>query len=780
MNYLQLYKGAVTEIINGVYQGDRIINPALSNKIMFTVRAYFISYTYVITHYQKATNPISLNESMVWLKENISSNCPFIYIYEQTEKQTNTIIDSYLIQLDSESKACNLGLLYETLLHTDVSENFITEGDLSRNKQGSYYSPVELASYLTKSVIDNYVKNNSIEDLNNARIIDFSCGSGIFLTEALRYIKELLILSDKDLIDLIKNVYACDVDFIALEICKFNILDLLNDNSVYCKLSSNFRQGNFLLETFNEKDDYAKIDAYLNGFIYHQDLSIGVDFLTEYDIILGNPPWEKIRFEEKSFYSNYISSLENVNFKSEIVKFINSSRFDNTTIEDYCNECKQQIEVAKKTIKKSTRFKASSVGELNTSNLFTEAAYNMISHNGTMGLIVKSSTVATTASKKLFDKISNRILFIIDFINKRKYFSIDGRERFSLLMLDGLKHNSFNLAMNIQDIKDVDSNLITVTRKNLRLLNPETGMIPNIASSKDLSTILSIYKKNDTIANIFPDLKFGRLVHLTNHADDIDKVEAPDNLSIYEGKFFSSFDGLFAGFNHIPYADRYKAKAHAGRLSNEDKINHLYPESRFFIKTNKWKALSSSYHADYMLAWHSLTSATNNKACVATLLPFMPASQSVQFLISDSEEVLIYLSCLFNSVVFDYLVKNKLTGIDLTQSFIKQIAIPNIDKAKQCLFLYNGEKHSALSLLCSICKQILKEDRRLTGLWPKDITYNTNLPLERNQLLIMMDIIVTHLYDINGEQIEYIFKSNSNYSSQEIDIIKEGINRILN
>ena len=768
MNYLQLYKDALSTVLSSLRRENACVDPMQTTRLMFTLRMYFVAYCYAASRTKVLGHQVTtLKDAMGWIKSNLSCDSPFLYVYEETEEEINYITNSFLCKIDAESLSRNVGCIYESLLHTDVSEATVTDGDTSRNVQGSYYSPTELATHLTQSVIENFIKRNGLEALRKARMIDFSCGSGIFLVESLRYISVKLNLSKEGLLQLVNNLYACDVDFIALEICKFNIIDLVDDLSVYAKLSKNFRHANFLLDTKCEKDIKQKINAYLHGFIYHGDLAIGADFLTEYDIILGNPPWEKVRFEEKSFFAQYVSSIGQLNFKQDLNTAIAAAESSNQLLKEYCIEYKAQIDNAKKTIKKSSRFTASSNGELNTSNLFTEAAYTLMSDRASVGIIIKSSTVATKASKPLFAKISNRIISIYDFINKRRYFNIDNRERFTLLMMDTTPHRNFNLAMNILDVEGIKESVVKITPKELRLLNPETEMIPNLTSSKDLPIMVSLYKSFKTIAEEFPTLKYGRLVHFTNHAEDIDKFKLPDNIPIYEGKFFSALDGAYAGFNHVSEVDRYKSKAHAKKLSDADRQRYCYPESRFFIKETKWQALSANYHADYMLAWHSLTSATNERACVATILPFIPASQSVQFLTADSTDELIYLCCLFNSAVFDYIVKNKLTGIDLTQSFIKQIAIPNIDYAKQCIVKYNENMIPVFSLLRSICHKILGADKRLSDMWPKNITKISGLPSDRKSLIALLDILTALLYRISSDDFEYIFSYNSYYQVNE-------------
>lgn len=779
MNYINIYKKTVAEVMNFAYKNGNDVVPLVSNRLVFSIRAYFVVYRYVSSRVPLCgVQTLTLEDCMKWLGKHFSCDCPFLYIFKTTAKQTNDIVSRHLSYIDKESLSCDIGTFYESLLHTDIRETSIVEGNRLRNKQGSYYSPHALASHLTKSVIDRYVEINGLEALLSARFIDFSCGSGIFLTEAISYASQLLDLTTEDYKSLANNVYACDVDFIALEICKFNIIDLICDDTAYHRLSSHFKHGNFLLTTKQEEIANTKTEAYLRGFLYHKGLAIGVDFLTEYDIILGNPPWEKIRFEEKVFYEQYVSSIGNINFKFDLTKAIDDAESTNRKLKEYAIECKEQIEYAKNTIKNSARFKSSAMGELNTSNLFTEAAYRLMSDKAVVGLILKSSTVATKASKPLFDSICNRIVTITDFINKKKYFNIDGRERFALLMMDDQKHDGFLLAMNIQDVYDIKDNQIKITRADLLLLNPTTGMIPNLSSSKDLEILSSLYRRFKTIEDEFPKLKYGRLVHFTNHAAEIDKEKRPDNIPVYEGKFFTSFDGCYAGFNHVSVEDRYKAKAHAKKLSPAEK-KHCYPESRFFIKSKKWETLSSTYNADYMLAWHSLTSATNSQSCVATILPFIPASQSVQFLIAESHEELAYLCCLFGSVVFDYIVKNKLTGIDLTQSFIKQVAVPCIDSAKKCIITYKNSTSSVYSLLLVICKRLFHEDKRMKKFLTDTIEETIILPKDRKKLLMLLNVLISTLYGITPKEFKYIFESFSDYTLDEIEQMQVEFSRLV-
>lgn len=679
-----------------------------------------------------------------WLENIVGGNCYIAELILNLSSQEKEIINFCSEILDKS----DISKVYEEMLSVDTVGFEIVEGKGLRNQLGSYYSPEELVSCLTQISIDNYIRINGIDSLTQAKIVDFSCGAGAFLVSALMLILRKLpgIYVDK----LIPNIYACDVDIIALELAKLNIIELNHNYSNYKVLSNNFHHANFLMHGGSLVPENAdKLSLSMKGYIYHPSLAIGFDFLKEYDIILGNPPWEKIRFEEKKFYAQFSKEVLTTNFKFDLASSIQTSETANAGLKSFVDEFRLNLELCKKNIKESLYFADSSAGELNTSTLFADACFKQKSEHGIVGIIIKSSSVLSPANKNFFKKIRKNIIAIYDFINTNKYFDIDSRERYCFLILGKANFQErFLVGMNLTTIADIESSCIYVSNKDLALINPETKMLPNIISSKELELVLKIYQNHRTIGQVYPDLKYGRIVHFTAHVEDLTKNPQEDTLPVYEGKFFSSFDGMYSGFNAVEEKDRYKNKASTKKLTEEDKRNNVKPLSRFFIKKGKWEKLSRNYNADYMLAWHSLTSSKNSRTCVATILPFMPASQSVQFLITDSYDVLIYLSCLFNSVVFDFVIKNKLTGIDLTQTVIKQMPIPLLSSTPQ-------KENRIYKKMVDICYTLLYPDDRMNPIWKSIGTCNL-LTNNREDLFVQLDSLIGYLYGLDGEELQYI------------------------
>ncbi len=744
---LYIYKNILHSLLMYYHENELEIDPTKVNRAKAIARASIVILLYTKNKNQTVKDILS---GAYWLKNNLNDSCILVeWICNLNEIEQN------IINVSSDSvDYINISDAYESLLSVDTIGFDLSDGKKYRNQLGSYYSPSELVSFLTKVSIDYYISTNGIDGIKTAKIADFSCGAGAFLLAALKYISCILTDNSKTshyniIRQIASNIYACDVDCIALELAKLSIVDYVGDYNLYKTLNSHFTFGNFLLHKDIASTNTIKEKLYLDGYVYHQDLAVGTDFLQKYDIILGNPPWEKIRFEEKGVYSQYSKEFAQLNFKFNVGSVI----MKNELLSSFANDYRLAIEDCKRTIKKSPYFRNSNSGELNTSTLFADACYNQKSRFGVIGIIIKSSSITSAVNKKFFNRIKADIIAVYDFINKNKYFDIDSRERYCLLLI-GHNHDSdsFFTGMNLTEVDEINGSRIKINTSDLTLLNPETHMLPNISNTTDLKIILSFYRKFSTINKIFPYIKYGRIVHITNHVAYLDKEANRYNIPVYEGKFFNSFDGVYSGFNAVPVTNRYKNKASAKKISEQDKIHGVKPLSRFFIQRDKWEKLSSKYKAEFMLAWHSLTSASNKRVCVATILPFIPASQSVQFLITPSNEELIYLACLFNSVIFDYIVKNKLNGIDLTQTIIKQIPIPSLDQSKD-IFL-NG--NSIFNHLKSICYSFLIGDDRLAGLWKGLDNLEKRDSSNRTELFFELDVIIAKLYNLDARSLKYI------------------------
>ncbi|MCT4632834.1 MAG: N-6 DNA methylase [Firmicutes bacterium] len=150
-------------------------------------------------------------------------------------------------------------------------------GDEEREKTGSYYTPEYISDFMIKSTIIKYIKNKYKEKsesfdviLNNYRdeiidlkLVDLSCGTGVFLRRYYYLLDERLSLKNDEKEKLASNIYGFDIQREPLEILGRYFYDI---NGINLK--------NLIhVDTLNTEVFYDLIDG------------------EKFDIVIGNPPY---------------------------------------------------------------------------------------------------------------------------------------------------------------------------------------------------------------------------------------------------------------------------------------------------------------------------------------------------------------------------------------------------------------------------------------------------------------------------------------------------------
>ena len=208
---------------------------------------------------------------------------------------------------------------------------------------------------------------------------------------------------------------------------------------------------------------------------------------------------------------------------------------------------------------------------------------------------------------------------------------------------------------------------------------------------------------------------------------------------------------------------RYSAKASS--LKNIDTGNGKpLPVSRYFVQKSLWEKYELQYPENYSLCWRSLTSSTNARTTLAMILPRCPTSQSIQLLQTESELDLLMLLGLFNSIPFDYFVRLKMPGIDLTQSVIKQIPVPPKTAYEQNI-VFLDEKASLETHILSHLYYMLSNEPLVSKLL-ENLAYPIyEIDFSFNRLIVRknLDKLFAQAYGLSESSLKKIIKTFPKY-----------------
>ena len=187
---------------------------------------------------------------------------------------------------------------------SNMYEKFI--GIDRQDQESAYYTPTFLVDYIVSETVEKYLQN---DDSNfNCRILDPSCGSGIFLVESLRRIIEKYIKVNnivhanteefkngiKELV--CDNIFGIDKDYDAVQVAIFSIYLTLLDYQEPADI-----------ETFKFPKLYGKNLICSDTFdVENKDLKALEERKLQFQYIIGNPPWKRSGIKKGSICEDYL------------------------------------------------------------------------------------------------------------------------------------------------------------------------------------------------------------------------------------------------------------------------------------------------------------------------------------------------------------------------------------------------------------------------------------------------------------------------------------------
>lgn len=653
--------------------------------------------------------------------------------------------------------------LYQYLLMLEVfldNDGFsVSNTKTQRDASGSYYTPPDIA----RSVVQRTFTLAGHFECKHDSCVDLSCGAGDFLVEAFRWlVKQKNCASDAFL-----ALHGYDIDPIALSITVMRLTHLAGmplSDSIAIIVAAHFHLGNPLLaatECSTTSED--KIRLFAVGLYYDPGMAFDVEVCADnsFKVILGNPPWEKIRMEERKFFRLVSPTIGSINNKRDRHKAVDKLRStDGSGIVDLFDRLSScYSEVRKRVIHKVS---SAVDGELNTYALFTALSVLCLKDSGAAGLVLKSALFTSPVNSRLFASLSaeGAIDSVYLFNNSSRIFPIDRRERFCVAFFSKMgKRDQFAASFGNTNAEFLTNSVRMVTSNDLASLNPDTKTLPDLDNGDLFNFLLVMHNKFNTFSHVYPNCHFGRLVHLTTHANWITKEKTSNNLPIFEGKFIGPHDIRYATFAGLDDASKYASKATARKMEAEEKLVNS-AEARYFIDSELWHRISRKYSDALMLCWRSLTSSTNTRTSIAALSPFVPACQSVQFLQLENTRDLVILAGLFNSKIFDYLVRLKLPGIDLTQKVIGQIPVPPKEVYGSYVNL-RGKQATLGDAIVERVVELYENEPQLIKLLETKGVVPARVPLDRNEIFDELDTLFYMAYDLTEKEIEMVDKSFS-------------------
>jgi hypothetical protein len=294
-----------------------------------------------------------------------------------------------------------------------------------------------------------------------------------------------------------------------------------------------------------------------------------------FDVVLGNPPWERIKLQEEEFFTSRAPSVAAAQNKAERARRIKAlaqapeGSPDRRVFEEFVT-AKRIAAAASAFAHTSIRFPLTGVGDVNTYALFAETAKALVGPQGRAGIIVQSDIALADSCKGFFGEVATtgRLISLHDFMNLERLFPHIHltNPRFCLLTLGApgaARAATFSFGnTNAEHLADARRQF-TLTAEDLLRLNPNTRTAAIFRSHADAELTKKIYARvpvlwqeeiKDAGGNVVqPEvnawgLRFQTMFHMANDSWLFHGSPASDRLPLYEAKLIHQFDHRWATF----------------------------------------------------------------------------------------------------------------------------------------------------------------------------------------------------------------------------------------
>jgi hypothetical protein len=227
---------------------------------------------------------------------------------------------------------------------------------------------------------------------------------------------------------------------------------------------------------------------------------------TGFDVVLSNPPWERIKLQEQEFFAARDRRIAEAPTKAARARLIRELPQTNPALYAEYRDALRAAEAASQFLRYGGRFPLTGRGDINTYAVFAELARSALKASGRAGIIVPTGIATDDTTKFFFQEVvqTGSLASLYDFENRKGIFpSVHKSYKFCLLTL---RHSPFPIrrhstpaefvffALGTEDLRRPEKRF-TLTAEEIALLNPNTGNCPIFRTQADAELTKAIYRR---------------------------------------------------------------------------------------------------------------------------------------------------------------------------------------------------------------------------------------------------------------------------------------------
>lgn len=505
-----------------------------------------------------------------------------------------------------------------------------------------------------------------------------------------------------------------------------------------------------------------------------------------FDCLLGNPPWEKLNFEEEQFFAvraPEIANAANANERSKMIEELEEIK------PELYEEYQQASEAAAnlmKFMRNSRRYELSGQGHVNTYALFAEWFANNVDPTGRVGVVVPTGIATDHTTADFFRDIveNRRLVSLYDYNNNKNIFpGVHNSYHFCLFTLTGEAEpvDEFEVAFGMDEIDQLhdEGRRYYLSREDIKRVNPNTGTLPTFENQEDADLVLGMYETTGVLVDENVEggnpwgIKISRMFNMADDADlfwtiddfDGDDYERDGNwykeangdtryIPLYESKLIDQYNHRFATFGGVSDEDLDQGDPRQLKPTELDNPQRR-AIPRYWIDEDEYISMRND---DWHLALRDITNSTNERTTLASLLPRVATGHTLNHIYGTSPKAALLLMSSFNSFALDFVARQKVGGTHLSHFIVRQLPVPSPDRFKEVLLDGDPVRDRVLELALRLSYTATDLDPFVAelGIKPEPFQF-TGDDRPREEIRFELEALLCHVYGISIDDFERLF-----------------------
>lgn len=478
-----------------------------------------------------------------------------------------------------------------------------------------------------------------------------------------------------------------------------------------------------------------------------------------FDVVLGNPPWERVKIQEQEFFASRSREVMAASTASLRGKIISRLSDTNPELWHEWNSALRRASGTKQFLRQSGRYPHCGIGDVNTYAVFAEGSRAFLASGGQMGQLLPSGIVSDDSTKFFFQDLMEKqeLVAFFDFENREGLFpAVDSRMKFGILVLT--KARGFGgpsefvfFATRPEHLRD-PARRFTLTAAELAELNPETKTCPIFRSSRDAEITKRIYRKLPVLKSSDWKATLRRLLHSSDDSGGFlpERPRSEVALPLYEAKYFHHFNHRWG--THLENEDRALTE---DELTNPD--TRVAPRF-WFSKREVLERFGKDWNHSWALAWRDIARSTDERTFISAVVPSLAVTDTAKVVLptADHAPKLPVLIANFSAFVFDFVARQKIGGTHMSGFIVEQLPVLPAGASEL------PTSWSANTVMSWILPRVLELTYVAWDLEPfaRDVGYNGPPfrwdPNRRFLTRCELDAAFFHLYGISHDDASYI------------------------